>query len=300
MEGQLQDNVKYTDCFIAYIDILGFSGLIKQSEKDENVLPILTRALNVMAEVPSGTKESRHQDGQGNCIERRWQIQTRSFSDHIIIFMPKESGSISNVLFMVRYLHDRMLELQLCIRGAVTIGGMFWDEAWSNSAINNCSSDVDQEIFYQRAKNNLPVTLGPGLIYAYKLESECAVYPRVIISRELYSFLEEDASTCYPLGSASPNDLQLKDFVRKDADGLFFLDMLHPKITRNDTERIIRSQANEGFSISWQRDDNTHQKVMENVKMLIDKKLESTDEKIRAKYGWLKSYYGLVENQNLG
>ena len=247
-----------------------------------------------MAEVPSGTKESRYQDAQGNWVERKWQIQTRPFSDNIVVFMPTESGSISSILFMVRYLHDRIVELELCIRGAVTIGNMFWDEAWSNPIPDDRLLDGGQEILYHRGQNNLPVTLGPGLIKAYKLESQCAIYPRVIIDRKMHNYLVEKALNCFPFGTATSCDLQLKDLVRKDADGLFFLDILNSKVNRNDTERIIRTQAGDQFSITWERDNSTHDKVMGNIRRLIEKNCESEDEKLCAKYGWLKSYYDSI------
>jgi len=85
----------------------------------------------------------------------------------------------------------------------------------------------------------------------------------------------------------------LADFIRTDADGLQFLDLLHPEITRNDTERIVRQPTNDGtFSINWERDGSTHQSVMRNVHTLIGEAVAHAGypEKIRAKYEWLQTY----------
>jgi hypothetical protein len=207
-----------------------------------------------------------------------------------VIFMPKEAGSISQVLFMVRYLHDRMLELGLCVRGAVTLGDMYWNAAWSNDGAPG--SQQQGNVAYQCGRNqNLQITLGPGLIEAHKLESECAVYPRVLVSQKLFDHADARQISCSPFGPYPPPNRPLTDFFRVDADGLRFLDLLHPEIIRNDNERIVRMNEGRGrFSISWEREGNTHRTVMRNVHSLIRKWIGCSEEKIRAKYEWLKSY----------
>ncbi len=295
-------HVEYTDCFVAFIDILGFTKLVEESAEDAVLLGTLTHALNAMAELPSGTKETRNLDAQGNMVEGRWSVQTRSFSDCIVVFMPKETGSLSQILFMVRFLHDRMLELGLPLRGAVTLGGMYWHEAW-NHVTEHDSGENNNNVPYERGRTqNLPVTVGPGLIEACSLESKCAIYPRILISRKLYEHAREQKLRCSPLGPYTPPDRLLTDFVRRDADGLFFLDLFHPEITRNDTERIVRAgEAGGGFTVRWEYDSSTHNTVITNVKELAAKWLDDDDtpEKIRMKYEWLKSYANQINGENL-
>jgi hypothetical protein len=139
------------------------------------------------------------------------------------------------------------------------------------------------------------VTLGPGLIEAYRLESDCAIYPRILISDSLHRHVAEAQIGCTPFGPYQPPDRPLIDFIRTDADGLRFLDLLHPEITRNDTEQIVRKSVGDGFSIHWERDGNSHQTVLRNVQTLIDDALAKTNlpEKIRAKYEWLRTYAGV-------
>ena len=300
MTSQHQDGIEYTECFIAYIDILGFKNIVRESLKNPQVLPVLTKALNAMAAVPSGTKESRHQDENGNWIERKWRVQTRAFSDTVVVFMPKETGSISQMLFMVRYLHDRMLELQLCMRGAVTIGGMYWNDVWNATPPNDPANDNDPVLYERGRDQDQLVTLGPGLIEAYALESECAIYPRILVGRKLVDYLEQKHIRCIPLGPYQSPDRSLMDFIRVDADGLHFLDLLHPDITRNDTERIVRTGGNgRPFTIQWERDGNNHRTVMRNVEALISSWMDRSDcsDKIRAKYEWLRTYINHVDNR---
>ena len=294
--NQQEQQMGYTECFIAFIDVLGFKSLVKKSEENPAVLSVLTRALKAMAEVPSGTKQSRHQDAEGNWIERQWRVQTRAFSDTIVIFMPTETGSISQMLFMVRYLHDRMLELKLCMRGAVTIGSMYWSDAWSRSSDGH--GQQDDVMLYERGRDqNHFITLGPGLIDAYRLESECAIYPRILVSRQLVDYVSDHRVSCSPFGPYHPPDRPLTDFFRSDADGLHFLDLLHPDITRNDTERIVRTKEHGRFSIRWKRDNNTHDKVMKKIRALVKNGCKHSDEKIRAKYEWLKSYAASISQE---
>lgn len=284
-------NIKYTECYVAFIDILGFSSIVMKSIKDSRLLAKLTKATNFLAEPQSGTKVSRRQTADGLWEENRWQIQTRAFSDTVVIFMPQETGSIAQVLFVVRYLHDRMLELGLCMRGAITIGGMYWNDAWSNPPERANQPHEGNEVLFERGRNrDFWVTLGPGLLEAYTLEKECAIYPRILISQCLYDYIAKENFACPPVGPYDPSGRPLTDFFRVDADGWHFFDVLHRDVMRSDTERIVRSVGDDGsFSIRWHRDGNTHATVLQHVDKAIKKGLKST-EKVKAKYEWLKSY----------
>lgn len=286
-----EDTIQYTECFVAFIDVLGFGDAVRRSVREPDLLKKLARATNFMADMPSGTKTSRRQNTDGTFTEREWRVQTRAFSDTVVIFMPTETGSISQMLFMVRYLHDRMLELKLCMRGAVTIGGMYWNDAWSLSTKADDTAQCD--VLFQRGGQDFPVTLGPGLIEAYELESKRADVPRILISDSLHQYVLEDQIKAVPFGHYQPPDRLLSDFIRTDADGLRFLDLLNREITRNDTERLERQTAADGkFSIRWERDGSTHHAVMQNVQRLIADSLAKANlpEKVRAKYQWLRTY----------
>ena len=298
MTDRQTESIEYTECFVAFIDILGFKCIVKKSVDNPELLSKLTRAMNFMAEPRSGTKVSRRRNAAGKWEEKHWRIQTRAFSDNVAIFMPKETGSISQTLFVVRYLHDRMLELGLSIRGAVTIGGMYWNDAWSNLTEHKDHRDDPDGVLYERGRSqDYPVTLGPGLIEAYTLENECAIYPRILISQSLYEHVEGKGIACSPVGPYNPPDRPLTDFFRTDADDrLHFFDVLHPDIIRSDTERIVHSKTDDGrFSIEWQRDDNTHAKVLEHVDKAIAEGV-TKPERVRSKYEWLKSYRESVQS----
>lgn len=281
------DQIEYCDCYIAFIDILGFSELVKHSIENEQLLSAMIKALNIMASLPSGQKSSRTYDDKGNVQERHWQIQTRAFSDCIVIFMPLETQAISHILFMVRYIHDRMIELGMCLRGAVTIGKMYWNQIWSNP---NFSVEGSGDVLYDRKSAYFPITLGPGLIEAYKLESECAIYPRILISRELFTHVKDRNLPSFPLIVNGTSNCQLHQLIRQDADGVYFLDVLCPAINRNDTEKIVRENNGSRFTIQWIRNTNSHETVLSKINCLVMKECQSSNPKIRAKYEWLRTY----------
>ena len=66
------------------------------------------------------------------------------------------------------------------------------------------------------------IVFGPGLIEAYKLESETAFYPRVVVSRAV---CEESNSIHCETDGRDP--VLLSQRLRLDADGLNFIDWLY-------------------------------------------------------------------------
>ncbi len=84
-------------------------------------------------------------------------------------------------------------------------------------------------------------------------------------------------------------EINLIDGIKKDKDGVYFLDLLSPKILRKEGEGI--RQDTNIFSITWLNDAETsYLRILEHVKNTIDNNINSNDPKIRQKYEWLKSY----------
>ncbi|XAM01597.1 hypothetical protein OT109_09405 [Phycisphaeraceae bacterium D3-23] len=287
-EGQ---GFEYTECFVAFIDVLGFSAAVEKSCGDPGLLERLVSATSFAPNMTGATKESRRENPDGTVEIQRWEIQIRSFSDSVVIFMPVETGSIAQVLFLVRYLHDRLLEQKLCMRGAVTIGGMYWDEAWGNLPP---MADVPEGsvLFDRHARPPSAITIGPGMIEAYRLENEQADNPRVLLSDSLVDYLKRENVRCLPLGPYQPPDRPMTDFVRQDHDDLHHLDLLHPDVMRRDTEKIVQLQEGQSFTVTWERDECNQASVLALVNELCDTYLGVVQgsDKVRRKYQWLKDY----------
>jgi len=299
---------QYTECYVAFLDILGFKELVNKSKTQTDLRESLLRALHEAATLLPV---------QFNVRDNIWFTQTRAFSDSVAIFVPTEAYGLTDVLCKIRYLHDRLLELGFCLRGAVTIGGMYWNNNWSHPnrpKQHNGDPPVKKEVVYERGLvsdvSETPfITLGPGLIDAYILESEVAVYPRVILSPSLIAHINEmstsipnnhthnihDAVRAKFLCSPNPEnkDRCITDFIRQDADGIPFLDLFHKDIDRKDTQRIEKEILDNGRTIiRWVNDCMTHDKFMVQARVVIEEHLKKRGkEKVCAKYLWLANYF---------
>lgn len=128
--------IEYQKCFIAFLDILGFRKRVLESQDDSEMIGILLDSLSICSAFPSGAKKTV-EHGE---IRRSVSIQSRFFSDTVVFFAKEDPADLTQLLFMIRYLQDRLWEMAICLRGAITIGDMHWPDVASNK-----------------------VTLGPGL-----------------------------------------------------------------------------------------------------------------------------------------
>jgi hypothetical protein len=254
------ESFKYEDCFIAFLDILGFKNKVIDSQHTSGILKILIDSLNICGAFPSGGKKVSATSNTNRTIS----IQSRFFSDTIVFFLKENKEDISHLFLIIRYLQDRLWEKGICLRGAVTTGGMYWPST-------NCKEGN--------------IIVGPGLIDAYKLESNVAIYPRILVSQELCLYINGKEIDAYPFGQTG----KLKDFIRKDEDEQYFLDLLNTNITRARDEELDKN--NSLFSVVWSGGTGSkHIEMLDNVSKIITDNIDSKDAKIRQKYGWLKSY----------
>jgi hypothetical protein len=315
------EDMKYTECYCAFLDILGLKQMVKRSQTDPQLLFNLIRGLNYCAGLPETVSEKRELLYEGEkCIgarnERRWVTQIRAFSDSVLIFVPSETNLLADTLRKVRYLHDRLLELGCCLRGAVTLGGMYWNDAWSQAPekvepqTDTPAADGQPTILHDRnVLTSAFLTLGPALVEAHELESTIAVYPRVVFSPRLMAYIHKKSKAvperetegihkaAHAVGlcaaGAKNHDRCLLDFIRTDGDGVPFLDLFHRDINHSDTERIVREKMDDGtIGTRWIRDSMTFEDFMRNTRSVIERFLqEQNPEKVCVKYLWLANYF---------
>ncbi|ARN57120.1 hypothetical protein [Sedimentisphaera salicampi] len=258
----------YEESFVAFMDTLGFSDKIKESENNECVVEEIVKSLSVFSKFPSGESQK---NSSNDCDRKQIDVRISWFSDSIIFVMRKDKETISDFLYMVRFLQDELWRNKTCLRGAITCGKMYW-----------------------RKGGNSKITFGPALIKAINLESKIAIYPRIIVSNSLYDYIKEREIDAFPFASSEENNKQLSDYIIEDNDGVRFLDLLNPEIKRSDIEKITPINKN-SFSISrYQQADNNHEQVMQNVEKLIRLNLEDQQDKgndsVKQKYKWLHCY----------
>lgn len=168
--------MKYERRLIAFIDILGFTALVKESENNPIVLEKINGALEILKESakPSGwslstieIEESAQYKGIEN-FKIDDKINVTCFSDSIVASVNLEiinlnealSTFIANLALMGAYL----LSEGILIRGGITDGNLIHTR--------------DSTVF------------GQALIDAYKIESELSVYPRILLTKKLINHLQ--------------------------------------------------------------------------------------------------------------
>lgn len=101
------------------------------------------------------------------------------------------AGNIFSFLLNIMYIQAELIMNNIFIRGAITINHHYQD---------------DRIIF------------SPALVRSYRLESKDAIYPRILIDKPVIEMLRQrDYEDNYQL---------LNSIMKKDADGLVFLDYL--------------------------------------------------------------------------
>ena len=198
---------------IAYLDSLGTTEKIKS--KDDVVhlnklYEIYTLAVNL---AESETRSSKNYS----------DIKTKIFSDNIVIAKPlrtipqNKAEDIRCLLdFVSLFQNNAVIEHSWLIRGGITIGELF----------------VDKVMIW-----------GKGLIRAYKLESELAFYPRIILDQDI-------------IGYANQFD---ERYASEDIDGFYYLDFLN----RNNKAEMGKLSKNIKLSYNQmleeiKRDDGTY------------------------------------------
>jgi hypothetical protein len=228
-----------TDHLTIYIDFLGSSEAATswpQAKRDE-FITLLRNVAALRGEFDiAGTPTQT-----GNQVTVRPAVST--FSDHIVISYPIESlgadVSVGMVLMMANRLigaiASEAMKLSLLIRGGATVGPLHHSSG---------------------------VIFGQGLVEAHQLESRVAIYPRVVVSRRIYS---------------NPHLTSIT--VLEDADGIRHLNYF--------------------FHMLWASGGEPGDKFMENLKAWLGSCDRTISENIAtfesqerwnklAKWGWLK------------
>ena len=257
---------EYKRCFVAYLDILGFAERVKRSKNNQEEIALLLDSLKICSAFATGSKKITNDEGRARAIS----IRSRFFSDSMVLFLKENPRNIGHLFFIIRYVQDRLWEKGLMIRGAIACGDMYFP-----------GEDLENNI-----------TLGPGIIKAYELESQISIYPRIIISKRLYAYIQRNNISSHPFACKG----ELVDYIRQDSDGICFLDLLNKNITRAEGEKLERSE--DMFSIVWESSAiNKYDSITAAIDTCITNGGNSRDEKIQQKCNWLKLYKERILNE---
>ncbi len=185
---------KYKLSLVSFFDILGFGEIVKTKSPGE-ISDLLDLFRTCSRPDP---RAARH-----------LQIKFANFSDCVIRTVNLQSkpnrefpyGLLFLEILSLLHMQIEIVSAGYLVRGALTLG-----EAHATAG----------RVF------------GPGIVTAYKLESELAIYPRIIIDPATLAF---DTPEKIRLLKSAQHDIELEreylgSLLRRDSDGVWFIDYL--------------------------------------------------------------------------
>lgn len=253
----MNENLKYEKRIIAFIDILGFRELIKDSEKNPATLEKIYEVINYFKnwEKPESwnlktieIEEDAQKKGLAN-FDLSNKSTCTCFSDSIIVSIKISDGDINAILSTlianISYIGSYIIQKGILFRGAITIGNIIHQD---NGII-----------------------LGQGFIDAYNLESKLATFPRIVVSDKLISELN------YPL-EAKRNRYPYHQYLTRDKDGCIGFNQLK-------YFEVVQSWTEMKEDILKDALDKTRKVIIEG----LDYSFELPS--VHSKYQWLKNEY---------
>jgi hypothetical protein len=166
--------VVYEDKFIAFVDILGFSDLVRRSEEGREGAPTFDDILNLTRQLGSISSRSRFADrGPAVCPDARYIAKDLNFrvtqiSDCVVISSEISPAGVINLLFHCASIPTLLMTQGYLCRGHITRGNIF---------------HTDTQFF------------GSGYMRAYDKESKVSIF-RVALNEGGTPFIEVDPQVC--------------------------------------------------------------------------------------------------------
>lgn len=147
----MKEKNSYERRIVCFIDILGFSGKIKETTKNSSEgnanLENICKAIKFINDFSGILHNKIKING----------IQSTQFSDSIVISFPwkEKENTIIAAFMLIKYMQVYLIkEFNVLLRGGIVIGDVI---------------------------HNTQMIVGPAMIDAYQLESKCAFSPRIVI-----------------------------------------------------------------------------------------------------------------------
>lgn len=144
---------------IMFLDILGYKNMITSATNENDYLSSVHTLMSLL----SGYIETYNQgvDERTDCHLNLSRFKSMIFSDNILFFAPYDSeidmlNLANNLIYGLSQFLFQYTKSNIFFRGAITAGQLFYDE-------------------------KLHFVFGTGLVRAYELESDVAIYPRIVI-----------------------------------------------------------------------------------------------------------------------
>lgn len=203
----LYESVEYKECYVAFLDMLGFSDICVKKELDcSEIFKLLS--INSLINDVAKQKFLQHiipEDVVDN-------IYYSIMSDSIFIAAPDNNYGLLYILYICSFIQNMLLEHNILLRGGMTKGEFF-------------------------GQND--IVFGPAVVEAYNIERFIANYPRIVLAECIIDDLKQAglfkknsvddyvSSTKNITEEVSINS-QIKLLINQSTDdSLYFVNYLH-------------------------------------------------------------------------
>ncbi len=183
---------EYQTRYVSFIDILGFTRKIAKLEENHELFEQIININNIFGKMAHEAQQTGAQLQADSAAAVSWS----AFSDTIVISVPETTSKLADLYTAVvgtLRLCQRLLEIGALTRGGLAKGKLYHKEG---------------------------VLFGRGMIDAYCLERNVSKVPRIVVNPDVAIEWEETFGN--PKGL-----LALKDMIRRDQDGVWFIDVFH-------------------------------------------------------------------------
>jgi len=253
---------EYRRALVSFIDVIGFAELVKSLKNDPDLAPRIHGILTILRSHIATRNTGILPELQGATPEPEAIFRAFSFSDCTVrVTLLDEIHTLKKAIgHELSVLAEKQLEL-VCLSAA----------PWQNFPIllrgGICVGDISMD----PDPRSDEIVFGPAMVRAYELERDAAVYPRIVIDRELIK--EADASRWVPI-------------VEQGDDGFYFLNYLYGSV------EFLAQHCSTGPEGSRRSLLNHRQTIRKTIQRLQHE--NKMDDRILQKYLWLIKYHNSI------
>jgi len=239
-------NHDYKGYFIAYFDILGYESIITkgETEEKEKLLETIEDTIKLSKEIFSLAKKP-----PSNC-----EIKMKVFSDNFLLCTEKDYFYL---ITLIGSLQCALAAKNYFVRGSISYGNIIFN---------------DDYIY------------GKGLIDAYKLELNNAIFPRIIIDDSSFVGATIVESKKYSTQVTTKDiEKELNAFYCIDSDRFKYLNYL---------------EAMKDYKEKGEKDVSKFKDLLEKHAQYIALNLKIEDRSIKQKYQWCMNYHNKFCKKN--
>jgi hypothetical protein len=238
---------EYQKTLLVYLDIMGFKKMIEESQNDSTKVDVI---IDMLKKVKAQTD-----------ISFKRPITSRVSVDAM------EPRNFSDLVLRITALGEGPIQFRTAIMNECAILAAIQSELFLSSGILLRGGMCIDDLYHENE-----IVFGPALVKTYELETNVAVFPRIVV----------DAKSCLLHGTDENTSPQFYLYVRRGDDGAYFIDYLY------------HSYINMFVMSQYKSDEK---RFLSQHKMQVESKLEeyaTKDYRIKQKGLWLALYHNSV------